>query len=598
MSINLIAVKRLPPARPRAQPILLSVNVGMPKDVDWQGKTVYTGAWKYPVQGPQMVRRLNIDGDGQGDLEGHGGEQRAVLVYQLASYWYWQQHFGRDDLSYGNFGENLTVDGLPDSEVLIGDRYRIGEAEFEVTQPRVTCYRVGLRIGQPELPSLLVGHHRPGFYMRVITEGHIEAGDKIRKTRSGPGELSVADTDALLYLPNRDRAKLRVAVGIQAMSPGWRQSFQDLLAEIVAPPPSDANPGEVAWNGFRPLLVTNTTRETELVTSIALASPDGIPLPAARAGQYITLRLAGAGDPPPIRNYSLSGPGDSGSYRISVKVEPHGVASSYINRRLRSGDFIDVAAPRGEFVLRSGAVGPVILLSAGIGVTPVLAMLHQLVAERSQREVWWIHTSRRPEDHPLAAEAADLIHLLPHAHVRVFYTVEAPRGSQGDDVSLGRLTPQRLSDLGLPADEATAYLCGPSGFMDDMREALRSLGLAPANIRVEMFGGHDPINPGVVKSTSRPPHLPDGPVGSGPMVSFARSGLSVPFSTDVKSILELAEACDVPSRWSCRSGVCHVCITSLLDGRVVYAPAPLELPGPAAVLVCSAQPQTDVVVDL
>ena len=470
MSIGLIAVTRLPPARPRAQPILLSVNVGMPKSVAWEGKTVYTGAWKYPVQGPQMVRRLNIDGDGQGDLAGHGGEQRAVLVYQLASYWYWQQHFGRDDLTYGNFGENLTVDGLPDGEVFIGDRYRIGEAEFEVTQPRVTCYRVGLRIGQPELPSLLVSHHRPGFYMRVITEGHVEAGDTIRKTRSGPRELSVADTDALLYLPNRDRAKLRDAVEIPAMSPGWRQSFQDLLAETVAPPSSDSKPGGVAWKGFRSLLVTNTTRETELVTSITLESPDRIPLPAARAGQYLTLRLAGAGDPPPIRNYSLSGPSD-GSYRISVKVEPHGVVSTYINRHLRSGDTIDVAAPRGEFVLRS-EVGPVILLSAGIGVTPVLAMLHELVAERSQREVWWIHTSRRPEDHPLAAEAAGLIQLLPHAHARVFYTVEAPRGSEGDDVSLGRLTQQRLSDLGLPSNGATAYLCGPSGFMDDMREAL------------------------------------------------------------------------------------------------------------------------------
>ena len=156
-----------------------------------------------------MVRRLNIDGDGQGDLAGHGGEQRAVLVYQLHSYRHWEQHFGRDDFGYGQFGENLTVDGLADDEVCIGDRYRIGEAEFEVTQPRVTCYRVGLRLGEPELPALLVSHHRPGFYMRVITEGHIQAGDAIVKTRTGPHALSVADTDALLYLPGHDHAKLQ-----------------------------------------------------------------------------------------------------------------------------------------------------------------------------------------------------------------------------------------------------------------------------------------------------------------------------------------------------------------------------------------------------
>ena len=150
---------------------LLSVNVGKPKNVPWQDRTVYTGIWKAPVAGARMVRRLNIDGDGQGDLNGHGGEQRAVLVYQIDSYDHWQKHFGRDDFEYGQFGENFTVDGLADDEVCIGDRYRIGEAEFEVTQPRVTCFRVGMRLGEPQLPALLVAHHRPGFYLRVITEG-------------------------------------------------------------------------------------------------------------------------------------------------------------------------------------------------------------------------------------------------------------------------------------------------------------------------------------------------------------------------------------------------------------------------------------------
>jgi MOSC domain-containing protein YiiM len=211
-------------------PTLLSVNVGMPKDVPWQGKTVYTGVWKYPVVGPAMVRRLNIDGDGQGDTAGHGGEQRAVLVYQIQSYRHWQRHFGRDDLGYGQFGENLTVDGLPDDEVCIGDRYRIGEAEFEVTQPRVTCYRVGMRFGEPELAALLVSHHRPGFYMRVVREGRVQAGDRIVRTWTGPGELSVADTDALLYLPGRDPAKLRLALDVPALSPGWQGSFRELLA--------------------------------------------------------------------------------------------------------------------------------------------------------------------------------------------------------------------------------------------------------------------------------------------------------------------------------------------------------------------------------
>ncbi len=333
----------------RTRPVLVSVNVGLPNDVAWQGKTVRTGIWKYPVAGPQLARRLNIDGDGQGDLAGHGGEQRAVLVYQLDSYRHWQQHFGWSEVSYGQFGENLTVDGLADDEVCIGDRYRIGEAEFEVTQPRVTCYRVGLRLEQPELPSLLVSHHRPGFYMRVITEGHIQAGDAIVKTITGPGALSVADTDALLYLPGRDQAKLRAAMRIPALSPGWHASFADLIA--AADGTAAAKEAGPAWPAFRPLRVMRVVRETASVSSIYLASADGSALPAARAGQYLTLRLTAAGSPAPVRSYSLSSAPGAGAYRISVKHEPHGVASGYLDDDLRPGETLEVAAPRGDFVL-------------------------------------------------------------------------------------------------------------------------------------------------------------------------------------------------------------------------------------------------------
>src|SRR6266571_6137060 len=182
-------------------PRLLSVNVGLPRDISWRGETVRTAIWKEPVQGRRMVRRLNIDGDGQGDLAGHGGEQRAVFVYQVESYRYWEQQLGRADFGYGQFGENFTVEGLADDQVCIGDRYRIGGAVFEVTQPRVTCYRVGIRLDDPRMPALLVSHHRPGFYFRVLAEGAVRAGDEIVKGASGPEGMTVAEIDTLLYLP-------------------------------------------------------------------------------------------------------------------------------------------------------------------------------------------------------------------------------------------------------------------------------------------------------------------------------------------------------------------------------------------------------------
>src|SRR5215831_4110701 len=373
---------------------LLSVNVGLPQDVTWGGRIVHTAVWKRPAEGPQLVRRLNIDGDGQGDLAGHGGEHRAVFVYQIESYRYWQEQLGRDDFSYGQFGENFTVGGLADDQVRIGDRYRIGEAEFEVTQPRVTCYRVGIRMDDPRMPALLVSHHRPGFYLRVLREGLVQAGDEIVKVAAGAEAMTVAEVDALLYLPGHTRERVQRALRIPALPGGWRASFQALLDQpagagnagltAVSPPP--------AWPGFRPLAVTAVEPESTSVVLVYLADPGGRPVPPALPGQFLTLRLpAGPGGRPVLRSYSLSGLPGADSYRVSVKREPHGMGSQYVHGKVRPGDLLEVAAPRGTFILQPGEE-PVLLISAGVGATPVLAMLHALAG--TGRDVWWLHGAR------------------------------------------------------------------------------------------------------------------------------------------------------------------------------------------------------------
>lgn len=582
---------------------LLSVNVGLPADVAWRGRTVYTGIWKRPVDGPCMVRRLNIDGDGQGDRGGHGGEQRAVLVYQIDSYRHWADHFGRYDFEYGQFGENFTVDGLGDDEVCVGDRYRIGEAEFEVTQPRVTCFRVGMRLGEPEVPALLVAHHRPGFYLRVLTEGRVQAGDEIVRTRTGRHALSVADVDALLYLPGRDTERLRAAVDIPALSPGWRQSFRELLdgAESGAAMDAPSVGVEPGWPGFRHLRVADVVGETSTVTSVYLTAENGDRLPRPAAGQYLTLRVAGLGDPglgdlPVVRSYSLSSGPDAESYRVSVKREARGVVSAYVQAQLRPGSVLDVAAPRGEFVLSEGDE-PVLLVSAGIGVTPVLAMLHQLAATKSEREVWWIHTARDADEHAFADESYRLLESLPRAHVRTFYTsADAGPLSAGQVIS-GRPTLAALAGLGLPAD-ATAYICGPASFMTAMCDALVEIGIAPDRLRTEEFAARSAINPGLTDVRQPAPHQPPGPQGTGPQITFVRSALTVRWSDRRRSLLELAEACDLSTRWSCRTGVCHTCVTPVLSGAVAYEPDPLEMPGSGEALICCARPTTDLVLDL
>jgi ferredoxin-NADP reductase/MOSC domain-containing protein YiiM len=579
---------------------LVSVNVGMPRDVAWQGKTVFTGVFKEPVTGPRHVGKLNIEGDGQGDLAGHGGEQRAVFVYQLESYRYWQQELGRDDFVHGQFGENFTIEGPSDQEVCIGDRYRIGTAVFEVTQPRVTCYRVGIRLNDPRIPALLVSHRRPGFYFRVIEEGEVEAGDEIVKLASGPEAMTVSEIDGLLYLPGHPRQQLARALRIPGLSPGWQESFRALLeaedgggnAGLVAasPPP--------AWSGFRPLEVVGIRPEGSSVVSISLREPSGDPLPPPRPGQYLTVRLQpNQHERSVLRSYSLSGPPGAGGYRISVKRERDGVGSGYLHTRIAVGDLLEVAAPRGTFLLDS-TDAPVLLISAGIGATPVLAMLHALAAAHSSREIWWLHGARSGRDHAFAAEARALLATLPNVHSHIRYSRPGPDDLPGRDFDgTGRVTAALLAELAPPRD-AEAYVCGPAAFMDEISAGLAAIGVEAAHIHTEPFGPAPGLTPGIAAAPARAPHPPAGEPGGGPTIEFARSNLSIPWSDGYASLLELAEACDVPVRWSCRTGVCHNCETTVIAGTLDYAPDPVEPPAEGSALICCSRPHEDVVLDL
>src|SRR5665213_2687249 len=278
---------------------LLSVNVGLPRDVAWEGKTVRTAIWKEPVDGPRMARRINIDGDDQADRAGHGGEHRAVFVYQIDSYEYWKQQLQRDDFTYGQFGDDLI------------------------------------------------------------------------RLQTGPEQLSVADIDALLYLPNRSHRTLERALRIPALSEGWQESFRALLEQGEQ---DRQAPRPTAWEGFQPLTVVAVTRESSTIESFVLRPAERSVLDSALGGQYLTLRLrpGGTDQPAVIRTYSLSAITPESGFRISVKLEPGGAGSAFLHEHVRPGDIIDAAAPRGGFVLRDGD-RPVALLSAGVGATPVLS---------------------------------------------------------------------------------------------------------------------------------------------------------------------------------------------------------------------------------
>lgn len=582
---------------------LLSLNVGLPREVTWNGTTVRTAIWKLPVEDRRVVRRLNVDGDAQADLAGHGGEQRAVFVYQMDSYHYWEHFLKRNDFSFGQFGENFTVEGLADDEVCIGDRYRIGEAVFEVTQPRVTCYRVGIRMNEPRMPAFLVAHRRPGFYFRVLQEGEVGKGDEIVKLAEGPERMTVADIDAVLYLPGHSREELQRALRIPALSQGWQTSFQAMLEEESSPKTVMGNPGLAneqpmpAWPGFKQMRVASIGKESDSVTSFVLAPIDAHPLPIPQPGQFVVFRLRVDPDKPAVlRSYSLSDRPGADHFRVSVKHEPDGIGSSFLCTRVRKGDVLDVSAPRGSFTLRPGE-NPIVLLSAGVGATPVLSMLHALAAEQSQRQVWWIYGASNRANHPFGQESRSLVKQLPHGRSHIVYSRPAVGDQPGRDFDAsGHIQAGLLEKIGVPRD-ADFYLCGPSSFLQNMRDGLRIWGVLDKQVHVEIFGALEGLTPGCEKA-DHTPHLPPGPPGSGPSVSFARSGIAVAWDRKFGSLLELAEACDVPVRWSCRTGVCHTCMTGLIGGSITYQPEPVERPSPGNALVCCSQPEVDVILDL
>jgi len=585
---------------------LVSVNVGRPKLVEWNGKTIRTSIWKSAVSGRTAVHRLNIEGDEQSDLDGHGGEQRAVLVYQLSSYRYWNERLGCSSFEYGQYGENLTVDGLEDAEVCIGDRYRIGSAVFEVSQPRVTCYKLGARMRHQELPSLLVAHGRPGFYMRVIQEGDIAPGDRIEKILAGAEGMTVASIDALLYKADHPTDSLIRALRIGALSPGWKLSFEALLKsnQSSSADASDGNTGlvpasnwTVHWKGFRKVRVVQTCEESDDVRSFLVAAVDGKPLPDARPGQHIAVKVAlGPGDNVVTRLYSLSGPPGLGQYRFSVKREAAGTASRFLHTWARVGSTFEIGAPRGAFFLSDGSA-PVVLLSAGIGVTPMMAMLFALSrSPETGRPIWWVHSARDSKHHPFRCQVEEQLAKLKEAHSYVTYSQPGPDDIVGQDCDAkGRLTVATLQELGVP-QSADFYLCGPTEFLADMQSGLRVWGVTTERIHAEVFGTS--ATPAAAFTPKNSPHLPAGEQGAGPSVSFVRSGVSVRWSERYQSLLELAEACDVPTRWSCRTGVCHSCQTALIDGSVRYIPSPLSPAARGTVLLCCAQPKGDLQLDL
>jgi ferredoxin-NADP reductase len=298
---------------------------------------------------------------------------------------------------------------------------------------------------------------------------------------------------------------------------------------------------------------------------------------------------------PTLRSYSMSGPPGTGTYRISVK-RAEGPGSRFFHDHIHVGDTLQVSAPRGSFTLGEDD-RPIVLLSAGIGATPVLSMLYSLISN-ARREVWWCYGARNGSEHPFSAEARKLLADLPNSRSFVAYSQPSQGDQQGKDYDArGHLTLSLLQPLHLP-QAADFYLCGPPALLAELTAGLQSWGVPYSRIHSETFGTESAVTPGIAAAALKTPHPPAGGPGDGPKISFTRSGLSVPWNPRFQSLLEFAEACDVPVRWSCRSGVCHMCESGMIDGEVRYDPEPLEKPADGNVLLCCSTPLSATELDL
>jgi ferredoxin-NADP reductase len=333
---------------------------------------------------------------------------------------------------------------------------------------------------------------------------------------------------------------------------------------------------------FRRFRVAQVTPESAAVTSFALEPVDGARLAPFEPGQFVTVRVDVPGAGRQLRSYSLSAAPDPRRHRISVKRE--GVCSGHLHTAVETGDVLELSGPSGSFVLDRSSRRPVVLLSAGVGATPVLAMLHALAGEPTQRDVWWLHGARNGREHPFREEVRELVGRLPNGRLHVRYSRPEPSDRHGRDYhSEGRLTAAALRELGVP-EGAEHYLCGPAPFLDELTEELREAGVPEALIRSERFGPAGPRRTPVAAAASS-------------AVAFSRSGVSATWDPSCATLLDLAEANGVPAASGCRVGSCHSCRTEVLDGSVRHDPEPPDPPPAGSALLCCALPEGDVVLD-
>jgi len=576
---------------------LLSVNVSLPKEITFKGKTVRTGIFKEPVQGRLQVQTLNIEGDGQADLLGHGGPFRAVYVYSFDHYPYWESELGRKDFSYGQFGENLTVEGMLDQDVHVGDIFRIGTALFQVTQPRVPCYKLAIKMGVEGFYKQILASGRLGFYFRVLEEGEVGTGDVIERVEVDPVGMTILEINKLMYYDKDNLEGFKRSLGIEALSPGWRTTFEGRLAKADLP--------TTTQEPYKTLMVDRKVKESETITSFYLVAEDKEPLAGFLPGQFLPLKLDIPGQYKPVlRTYSLSDSPNKDYYRLSIKREPAppdrpdlypGISSTYFHDEVGPGSKLVSKSPRGKFFLDPKRDTPVVLLSAGVGLTPLVSMLNAIVESGSGRPVWFIHGSRNGSEHAMGAHVRSVAQENSNVEIHIRYSRPLSADKEGQDYDDDGYVDIELVKRLVPNRDIDFYLCGPTPFMKSLFNGLLEWGVSESHIHYEFFGPASALQERAkVAPAKREAEIIQ--CCQDLEVNFIKSGVKADWNPSFESILDLAEANGLSPDYSCRSGICHTCLCKLEEGEVEYVLEPLEPPDEGSVLICCSKPKTPLII--
>ena len=572
---------------------LLAIHSGKAKTYSEDGVAFTTAICKQPVSGPVTIDKNGLVGN---EVANH---KNALYAFCAENYDYWNQRLQPSEpWQHGTLGENLTLQGIDESAVNIGDLFKIGPVVQQVSGCRAPCENLLWRVQQPS--SFLHPYQesgRSGIYLEVLETGVIQAGDGLQHIRCEQPSISVPELARFLLNSQPSAVELERLIAIPGMG-------QQMLSALVVARNLQIEKTLVQtnrWAGWKPFVVSEIVSEARDIKSFYLTPADGTSGVAGyRAGQFLSLRLTLEDGQQLVRCWSISAYDEVlQRYRISIKREPQGQASRFMHDSVRVGDRLEVMAPSGHFSLKRGEVAvPVILLSAGVGITPMVSMLHAHLARQDKRlpTLYFIHSTQNAQTHAFAAEVAQLLAQHPQLRGHIVYT----RPEAGSVAGVDYQSSERLNGVALAAilegigcwfaekwielgaADCEYYLCGPDEFIEQNLQSLQALGVPPYAIFHESFGGALGALEGV--------QLPEA------SVSFSHSQQQAQWrQEDDLSLLELAERAGLSPEFSCRSGRCGLCRVPLLQGEVLYPrPPSIEL-APGEVLLCCSLPKGDLV---